>query len=252
MSSTSPIPPQQSADVIAATTINPNGKAPQAVPQQAAPSQQSDNAYTDTTSKPNGKAPSPVQPAASDDPFAASNFAAAGEEVPTSVDDMEIELGAPSDEEFVFVSSDPHHYVKGSLLVVSREDGYGKSYFLLTPSVILWAKQQPSLKKFVKVMHIFLYKVNEGGFGLWLVRDSLDNWSVSDLQVVNQAKKVFTRRFTDGKVRKGHSSDAIDTAEVVFPDKPLVGSDGLLKQAFGEAFVITTIDHPIINRLLGR
>ena len=221
MSSTSPIPPQQSAD---ATTV---------------------------TGNPNGKALSPVQPPAADDPFAASNFAAEGEEVPTSIDDMAIELGAPSDEEFVFVSSDPSHHIKASLLVVSREDGYGKSYFLLTPSVMLWAKQQPSLKKFVKVMHIFLYKVNEGGYGLWLVRDSLDNWSVSDLQVVNQAKKVFTRRFTDGKVRKGHSSDAIDTSDVVFPDKPLVG-DGLLKQAFGEAFVITATDHPVINRLLGR
>jgi hypothetical protein len=114
---------QQSADVIAATTINPNGKAPQAVPPQATPSQQSDDAYTDTTSKPNGKAPSPVQPPSSDDPFAASNFAAAGEEVPTSVDDMAIELGVPSDEEFVLVSNDPRHYVRGNLLVVNREDG---------------------------------------------------------------------------------------------------------------------------------
>jgi hypothetical protein len=219
---------------------------------QATPSQESIDATTVTSSNLSGKALPAVQPLAADDPFAASNFAAAGEEVPTSIDDVAIELGAPSDEEFVFVSSEPRHYVKASLLVVSREDGYGKSYFLLTPSVMQWAKQQPSLKKFVKVMHIFLYKVNEGGYGLWLVRDSLDNWSVSDLQVVNQAKKVFTRRFTDGKVRKGHSSDAIETAEGVFPDKPLVGADGLLKQAFGEAFVIITPDHPVINRLLGR
>jgi hypothetical protein len=219
---------------------------------QATSSQQSADAYTDTASKPNGKASPAVQPPAADDPFAASNFAAAGEEVPTSIDDMAIELGVPSDEEFVYVSSDSRHYVKANLLVVNREDGYGKSYFLLTPSVMLWAKQQTSLKKFVKVMHIFLYKVNEGNYGLWLVRDSLDNWSVSELQVVGQAKKIFTRRYNDGKVRKGHSSDAIDTTEVVFPDKPLVGADGLLKQAFGEAFVITTIDHPVINRLLGR
>jgi hypothetical protein len=219
---------------------------------QVTPSHQSADAFAATVTNPTGKASSPVQPPATDDPFAASNFAAAGEEVPTSVDDMAIELGVPSDEEFVLVSTDPRHYVKANLLVVSREDGYGKSYFLLTPSVMLWAKQQTSLKKFVKVMHIFLYKVNEGGYGLWLVRDSLDNWSVSELQVVNQAKKIFTRRYNDGKVRKGHSSDAIDTSDVVFPDKPLVGADGLLKQAFGEAFVITSADHAVINRLLGK
>jgi hypothetical protein len=214
--------------------------------------QESADAIATAVNNPSGKVSSPVQPAATDDPFAASNFAAAGEEVPTSIDDMAIELGVPSDEEFIFVSSDPRHYIKANLLVVSREDGYGKSYFLLTPSVMLWAKQQTSLKKFVKVMHVYLYKVHEGNYGLWLIRDSLDNWSVSELQVVNQAKKVFTRRYNDGKVRKGHSSDAIDTREVVFPDKPLVGADGLLKQAFGEAFVITTKDHPVINRLLGK
>jgi len=214
-------------------------------------SQESSEVLADTA-KPNGKSSVPVQPLPADDPFAASNFAAAGEEVPTSTEDLPIELGVPSDEEFVYVSSDPRHYVKANLLVVKRDDGYGKSYFLLTPNVMAWAKAQPSLKKFVKTTHIFLYKANEGGYGLWLIRDSLDNWSTSELQVVNQAKKVFTRRYNDGKVRKGHSSDAITTTDVAFPNKPLVGSDGLLKQAFGEAFVITNTDHPLLNKLLGR
>jgi hypothetical protein len=194
-----------------------------------------------------------VQPLASDDPFAASNFVADGEVSVPDADDLTLELGVPSDEEFCLVSSDPRHHVKATILVVKRDgDGFGKSYFLLTPAVATWAKQQVSLKKFVKTMHIYVYKVADGGYGLWLVRDSLDNWSVSELQVVNQAKKAFTRRFNDGKVRKGHSSDAIDTSDVVFPDKPLVGKDGLLAAAFGEAFVIVSNDHPVLNRLLGK
>jgi len=195
---------------------------------------------------------SPIATLPEDDPFAAGNFAAEGEAVPAGIDDVSIEIGAPSDEEFVLVSSDPRHTLKANLLVVKREDGYGKSYFLLTPAVAAFCKSQPSLKKFVKVMRIFLYVTSEGGYGLWLIRDSLDNWSVSDLAVVQQAKKVFTRRYTDSKVRKGHSSDAIPTDAVQFPDKSLTGSDGILKQAFGEAFAINTIDHSVINRLLGR
>jgi hypothetical protein len=69
---------------------------------------------------------------------------------------------------------------------------------------------------------------------------------------VQLAKKNFTRRYTDGKVRKGHTTAAIPIAEVQFPDKALTGSDGILKQAFGEAFVINSTDHSVINRLLGR
>jgi hypothetical protein len=192
---------------------------------------------------------SPMQPLADDDPFAASNFVADGEEVPAGIDDVNIEVGAPSEEEFVFVSSDPRHTLKANLLVVKREDGYGRSYFLLSPSVAAFCKNG-SLKKFVKHMRIFLYITNEGGYGLWLIRDSLDNWSVSDLAVAQTAKKVFTRRYTDGKVRKGHSSSALPTDTVLFPDKALTGPDGILGQAFGEAFVIKSIDHPVINRLL--
>jgi hypothetical protein len=196
---------------------------------------------------------SPVQPLAPDDPFAASNFVADDEVSAPDADDFTLELGVPSDEEFCLVSSDPRHHVKATVLVVkSDSDGFGKSYFLLSPAVAIWAKQQVSLKKFIKTMHIFVYKVADGGYGLWLVRDSLDNWSISELQVVNQAKRVFTRRFTDGKARKGHPSEAIDTSDVVFPDKPLVGKDGLLAAAFGEAFVIVSNGHPVLNRLLGK
>jgi hypothetical protein len=194
----------------------------------------------------------PIESLPSDDPFAASNFAADGEAVPTGIDDVHIEVGVPSDEQFVCVSSDPQHTLKANLLIVQRENGYGKSYFLLTPQVAAWAKSQPSLQKFVKVMRIFLYVTNEGEYGLWLIRDSLDNWSVSDLAVVQQAKKVYTRRYTQGKVRKGHPSTAITTEGVQFPDKSLTGSDGILKQAFGEAFAIGTTDHPVLNRLLGK
>jgi hypothetical protein len=202
--------------------------------------------------KPNGHAKPPIEPLPTDDPFAAGNFAADGESVPAGIDDVSIEIGAPSDEEFVYVSSDPRHTLKANLLVVKREDGYGKSFFLLTPAVAAFCKSQPSLKKFVKLMRIFLYVTAEGAYGLWLIRDSLDNWSVSDLGVVQMAKKNFTRRYTDGKVRKGHTTTAIPTAEVQFPDKNLTGSDGILKQAFGEAFAISTTDQSVINRLLGK
>ena len=184
-----------------------------------------------------------------DDPFAANNFPQDADAAPET-DDLELSVGVPDDDVFVMVSDDPRHHIKASLLIVKREDTFGKNYFLLTPNVATWVKSQPSLKKFCKSMHIFLFKAYEGNYGLWLVRDSLDSWSVSEMAVVNQAKTVYTRRYTAGKVRKGHVSDAIDATPIEWPDKTLVGSDGLLKQAFGEAFVITTTDHPVLTKLM--
>ena len=236
-------PTTEAGKALSPTQKKPKGKANSKTPLEAKPQAQA------TASSP---ITPPIEAMSSDDPFAASNFAVEGDQVPTGIDDLNIEVGAPSDEEFVLVSSDPRHMLKANLLVVDREGGYGKSYFILTPAVAAFVKAQASLKKFLKPMRIFLYATSEGQYGLWLVRDSFDNWSVSDLQVVNQAKKAFTRRYTDGKVRKGHSSTAIPTEGVSFPDKPLTGQGGILQQAFGEAFAITTTDHPVLNKLLGK
>ena len=112
-----------------------------------------------------------------------------------------------------------------------------------------WVKNQPSLSKFCKTFRLFLYVNQDGEYGLWPVRDSYDNWSVSDLQVIETAKRVWTRRYNAGKVRKAHTSTSVET-EVVWPDKPMFGSGGILAQVFGEAFVVTSPDNATIKRLL--
>jgi hypothetical protein len=182
------------------------------------------------------------------DPFAAENFTQS-DNTTRSIEDLTIELRTPNDEEFVMVSPNPTHSVTAPLLVVSREDGYGKSYHLLTPTMRGWVKNQPSLQKFCKDMRLFLFCNQDGEFGLWPIRDSYDNWSVSDLQVVETAKKIWTRRYNAGKVRKGHTSTSI-TTEIEWPDKPMFGADGILAQVFGEAFVIASTDNATIKRLV--
>lgn len=182
------------------------------------------------------------------DPFAATNFTQT-DNATRSIEDLTIELRTPNDEEFVRVSADPRHSLTAPLLVVSREDGYGKSYHLLTPTMRGWVKNQPSLQKFCKDMKLFLFANQDGEFGLWPIRDSYDNWSVSDLQVVETAKKTWTRRYNAGKVRKAHTSASI-TTEIEWPDKSMFGDDGILKKVFGEAFVISSPDNATIKRLL--
>jgi hypothetical protein len=182
------------------------------------------------------------------DPYAAENFISAAD-APKSIDDLTIELKPPSDEEFVRVSPDSKHTIMATLLEVSREEGFGKSYFLLTPNMREWVSNQPSLKKFVKLMHLFLYLNQDGEYAVWPVKDSFNSWSTSDLQVVEAAKKVWVRRYTMGKVRKAHTTNSI-TTEIEFPDKGMTGADGILKVVFGEAFLISSVDHPVIRKLV--
>lgn len=187
--------------------------------------------------------------AAAADPFAPENFQPRSNTT-TAIDDLTIELRPPSAEEFVRVSQDPQHTLTATLLVVTAEEGYGKTYYLLTPKMREWALSQPSLRKFVKTMQLFLYVNQDGEYALWPIRDSLDHWSMSDLQVLETAKKMWTRRYTLGKVRKAHTSQSVE-AEVVFPQKGMFGPDGLLAQVFGEALTITSADHNAIKKLMG-
>jgi hypothetical protein len=99
------------------------------------------------------------------DPFAAENFTTTSSAA-TAGEVLTIELRTPNDEEFVRVSAEPRHHVFASLLVVNREEGYGKSYFLLTPPMRLWTCNQPSLCKFVKAMHLFLFINQDGEYGV--------------------------------------------------------------------------------------
>lgn len=194
-----------------------------------------------------GPAATSVKPPARD-PFAAENFSNA----PTTAEsagDLVIELKTPGTEEFVRVSDDPRHFVTATLLVVDREDGYGKSYFLLTPDMRLWVAAQPSLAKFVKSMHLYLFMNADSEYGLWPIRNAFDNWAISDIQVAEAAKRSWVRRYTAGKVRKAHTSTSILT-DVIFPDLSMFGADGILAKCFGEAFVIAGRDHAVIQKLM--
>ena len=193
-------------------------------------------------------APAVITTAPDEDVFSAANFAPS-DSTTRSIEDLTIELRVPSDEEFVMVSTNPQHTLTAPLLVVSREDGYGKSYHLLTPMMRGWVKNQPSLQKFCKDMRLFLFCNQDGEFGLWPVRESFDNWSVSDLQVVETAKRVWTRRYNAGKVRKAHTSTSVEF-QIEWPSKAMFGVDGILAQVFGEAFVITSPDSATIKRLV--
>jgi hypothetical protein len=187
------------------------------------------------------------------DPFAADNFESETSTMDTAINDATFELGAPNDESFVRVSPEARHTATVTCLVVSRDDGYGKTFSMLTPLMKGWVSKQPSIAKFVKTFHIFLYQNQDYEYGLWPVRDALDAWSISDLQVVNTAKQRWTRRYNAGKQRKAHTTNNID-AEPVWPDFGMFtgkgGNKGLLERAFGDAFVISSPDHPTLKKLL--
>ena len=69
----------------------------------------------------------PIESLPNDDPFAATNFGADGEDVPTGIDDVPFDLGVPGDDQFVFVSSDPRH------ALIARSFLSGCGFFFTLP-----------------------------------------------------------------------------------------------------------------------
>jgi hypothetical protein len=181
------------------------------------------------------------------DPYSAINFAEQDEAGGVSTEEENISVGRPGAEDFFRASPDPNHVMMTTLLVVTREDGYGKAYFLLVPAMAKWARAQVSLKKFVKQVKLYLTVNGDGEYGLWPVRNSLDAWAVSENQVALTAMASWTRIYASGKVFKAQTAVG-DERVPEFPNQSL---RDLLRLAFGDAFLITSQEHPVIKKLLG-
>lgn len=188
-----------------------------------------------------------AEPSTAYDPYSAINFAEAEETGVLSLDEENITVGRPDAESFFRVSPNTNHTMTTTLLVVTREDGFGKAYFLLAPAMAKWAKAQVSLKKFVKQVKLYLTVNGDGEYGLWPVRNSLDAWAVSENQVALTAMTNWTRIYASGKVFKAQTASGDDRVPE-FPSQPL---RELLRLAFGDAFLITAHDHPVVKKLLG-
>lgn len=99
-------------------------------------------------------------------------------------------------------------------------------------------------------MRLYFFMNSDSEYGLWPTRNGFDSWAISETQVVEIAKKKWVRRYTEGKVRKAHTSTSIQT-EAIFPDLPMFGPDGILAKCFGNGFVIANRKHAVIQKLMG-
>ncbi|MGO9338022.1 MAG: hypothetical protein ACLPY1_10995 [Terracidiphilus sp.] len=188
-----------------------------------------------------------AEPSTGYDPYSEINFAESDETGAVSMEEENITVGRPDAESFFRVSPNPNHTMTTTLLVGPLEDGYGKAYFLLAPAMAKWAKAQVSLKKFVKQVKLYLTVNGDAEYGLWPVRNSLDAWAVSENQVALTAMTNWVRIYASGKVFKAQMAVGDDRA----PEFPSQSLRELLRLAFGDAFLITSQEHPVVKKLLG-
>jgi hypothetical protein len=151
----------------------------------------------------------------------------------------------PPKQAFVRVNPDPSLRIPIALLELAEE----RETYAVTPAV---AQQVPSEVKFVDLR---LAVTQQGTLFLWPVplptADRVENnWSMTARTAANRAEMEWVRMTANMSAQRYevHTSQSA-AAEPVWPDKTL---QELLAIAFGNGRLIDSLEHPVIQRLLGR
>jgi hypothetical protein len=151
----------------------------------------------------------------------------------------------PNKQSFVRVNPSPDLRIRIAVLELREE---GETY-VVVPAV---AEQIPSEVKFVELR---LAVTQQGNAFLWPVPlpdgDNADNsWNVTARGAADAAETSWVRLKSN---RGANCYDVIvaqnAAAEPVWPEKTM---EELLKLAFGNGRLIDSLEHPVVQRLLGR
>ncbi len=151
----------------------------------------------------------------------------------------------PSRQAFVRVSHDPELRIRMALLELKEE----RETYAVTPAV---AEAVPGEVKFCELR---LAVTQQGTPFLWPVplppSDRADNtWSMTARTAAERAETAWVRMTANMSAQSYDVHIAQSSAaEPIWPKKTLAE---LLQLAFGNGRLIDSLDHPVIQRLLGR
>lgn len=181
------------------------------------------------------------------DPFDPVQFAVTATSAALATRKMLTHCKADKPAKTAFVRASPRPEDTMLAAVLELKD-VGETY-LLSPAV---AAELPGLAAFVSITVAI---DRQGNPFLWVVKqpqaDGRDNdWAISMRAALEAAKQRWVRVAAN---RHGGGYDVFEAAagiaDPVWPDHKLAD---YLKVAFGEQFVVKSVTHPVIQRLLGR
>jgi hypothetical protein len=156
-----------------------------------------------------------------------------------------VNVQKPPKQAFVRVHPDPDLRIRVALLELKEE----REVYLVRPKV---AEQVPGEVKFVELR---LAVTQQGTPFLWPVPlppgDRADNtWNMTARTAAERAETSWVRLTTDMNAQCYQVHVALlSEAEPAWPSKTL---QELLQLAFGNGRLIDSLEHPVIQRLLGR
>ena len=159
-----------------------------------------------------------------------------------------VEVRKPKKEEFFRVRSDSSYSF--TTVIYENQVSFKREYYFVAPAMI------PALRKLTElsVATLVPFYTQHKVLGIFPVKMPTDTsprspWHDSSLNAVNRAKSKWVRMQADPYLGAYRLYEAIDDlGEPEWPDTPF---NELLDVAF-RGRVITSVDHPVLNKLEGR
>ena len=154
-----------------------------------------------------------------------------------------IPVRKPGRQDFIRVHPEESYYLATAVLEL-KED---RETYLVIPE--LW----PDLSQEIIPKALFTAISKQGVLTLWPVRlpgedGKLDQWNTSALEIAELAKSKWVRVVSN--MALGAYEPYVATGDFPDPEYPDITFEKILEIAFRDKF-ITTLDHPVIERLRG-
>lgn len=158
---------------------------------------------------------------------------------------LKVPVRRPNRQEFFRVNPDPSYSLDTALIEMAED----REYFLAGPQV------RSALFDECKPVRLFTVINRQGVVTLWPARlpgpdGRVNPWHSSALEIAELAKTSWVRMAADrslGAYQCYRAADDLPDPE--WPDRPF---NELMRIAFANGYLISSEDHPVIKRLLGK
>ena len=173
------------------------------------------------------------------------------DELATVTELQSIPLKKPGKQQFIRVK--PVFCYRFGVIEVEGANPSERDLFIVIPELVPQITQLPGFSQ--RVFRLYVTRPNNSP-GVWPMKmprgtgARSDQWSVTAKQVAKKEESDWVRVQSDMSLQ---SYTAIK-AQAEFPDPtwPTLPDDEIIKLAVGEKHLIDTLDHPVIDQLLGR
>ena len=160
-----------------------------------------------------------------------------------------IPVGKPKNQTFVRVHSDPAFHKIYGIETVQEEGRITKDHYIVAPNMV------PVLSGEFHPATLYVGITKQGNLFVWPIKlpeegGRANNWARTEMLAAEKAMSSWIRIVANQSA--GYNDILVSDSDLGEPKWPDLSYDEILRVAFRQEGIITSVDHPVVKQLRGQ